>query len=116
MALSESEPIQPQPSVIVSNGMMNFQNSMTTTSTTTSITPTLVDVLLNSPLNSQWQHGIISIHNNDTLKLVLTDAQTTNLANDCQPIPPESIMNQAKRFANIVLIIFHFHFIQNNAS
>jgi hypothetical protein len=89
---------------------------------------TLVDVLLQSALSNQWTKGIISIYNNDSVKVNLigldnninsslqqTSASTLTtisaISNSefqqqqqqkLQQLPPESIMNQAKRFVRVI--------------
>lgn len=85
----------------------------------TSASTTLVDVLLHSPQSTQWTRGLISIQNNDAIKLTLTHATAespshlaSNSANmaislvDSLPsLPPDTIISQPKRYITINLIL-----------
>lgn len=85
----------------------------------TSASTTLVDVLLHSPQSTQWTRGLISIQNNDAIKLTLTHATAespshlaSNSANmaislvDSLPsLPPDTVISQPKRYITISLIL-----------
>lgn len=105
MAFESAEPgvaQQPANASATSTLMMNYPAGVGSGPAPT----TLVDVLMHSPLNAQWSRGLITVHNNDAIKLVLTHSADSPAApltsssqlSDCLPtLPPESVIKQPKR-------------------